>query len=374
MSPEPTNPQDPQLPATRPSAPVENIRMGMDTIQGMEALQRAGNMLSASTLIPETYRRFTVNRDGERLDNPAGLANCVIALNMALRMGADPLMVMQNMHVIEGRPSWSSMFVIASINQCGRFSPLRFDLSAVGEEVSVSYSYVEWEVPAGPPAGSKRRPVDKQGSMKIKPQSCRAWVIEKATGQRLEGPEITMQLAIDEGWIQKKGSKWRTMPEIMLRYRAASMFGKLYAPELLMGLQSREELEDIIEGEILEPEPRRVSSPEPHGAPKVVTPAGWSVASMEEFDGLMEESYKAFKDAGYAAEYQAFADGWNAKRGRSEATATIADLRLTMASLVAAQPAAADAAATPVTAEPTNGKAAPVRRNMDDKIRPQESL
>jgi hypothetical protein len=54
-------------------------------------------------------------------------------------------------------------------------------------------------------------------------------------------------MAIDEGWLTKNGSKWLTMPEIMLRYRCASLFGRLYAPELLMGLQTVEEVRDVIE-------------------------------------------------------------------------------------------------------------------------------
>ena len=80
-------------------------------------------------------------------------------------------------------------------------------------------------------------------------QTCRAWVIEKETGDRLDGPTVSIQMAIDESWLTKNGSKWLTMPEVMLRYRAASFFGRLYAPELLMGLQTQEEVEDIIQAE-----------------------------------------------------------------------------------------------------------------------------
>ena len=212
--------------ATRPAQSVETVKMDMSTLQGMEALQRAGNLLASSTLVPEIYRRWKVEKSGERTENPNGLANCVVAMNMATRMGADVLMVMQNMNVIEWRPSWSSIFIIASINKCGHFSPLRFDITEPGNETEATFKYVEW-VDA---ANGKRRPEDREGKLVIRHQSCRAWAIEKATGTRLDGPEITMQLALDEGWIQKKGSKWRTMPEVMLRYRAASMFGKLYAP------------------------------------------------------------------------------------------------------------------------------------------------
>ena len=52
-------------------------------------------------------------------------------------------------------------------------------------------------------------------------------------------------MAKAEGWLTKTGSKWQTMPELMLKYRAAAFFGRLYAPEVLMGMQTAEEVIDI---------------------------------------------------------------------------------------------------------------------------------
>lgn len=222
--------------------PKTDTPMSLLTGAGFEQLQRVAKALAGSTLVPVQYRAFTEKKEYGRVighePNAAGLPNCVVALNMALRMGADPLMVMQNLYVIEGRPSWSSQFIIAMLNSCGRFSPLRFDLSEPGKAEELTYSATFWK------DGKK---VTEQRKAKIKHQTCTAWVIEKETGDRLNGPTISMQMAIDEGWLTKNGSKWLTMPEVMLRYRAASMLGRLYAPELLMGLQSREEVEDFID-------------------------------------------------------------------------------------------------------------------------------
>lgn len=225
--------------APRPDAP-----MSLLTGSGFDQIQRVAKALSASTLVPVQYRAFVEVKEYGKVTghtpNGAGLPNCIVALNMAQRMGADPLMVMQNLYVIEGRPSWSSQFIIASINSCGRFSPLRFDLSEPGKPEDITYSATFWK------DGKK---VTEQRKAKIQHQTCRAWVIEKETGDRLDGPTVSIQMAIDEGWLTKNGSKWLTMPEIMLRYRAASLLGRLYAPELLMGLQSREEVEDFIQAE-----------------------------------------------------------------------------------------------------------------------------
>ncbi|NNA40010.1 hypothetical protein [Pseudomonas lundensis] len=231
-----------QMQTSAVAAPKNDAPMSLLTGSGFEQLQRVAKALAGSTLVPAQYRAFAEVKEYGKVvghnPNPAGLPNCVVALNMALRMGADPLMVMQNLYVIEGRPSWSSQFIIASLNSCGRFSPLRFDLSEPGKNEELTYSATFWK------DGKK---VTEQRKAKIKHQTCTAWVIEKETGDRLNGPTISMQMAIDEGWLTKNGSKWLTMPEVMLRYRAASMLGRLYAPELLMGLQSREEVEDFID-------------------------------------------------------------------------------------------------------------------------------
>lgn len=216
--------------------------MSLLTGSGFDQIQRVAKALSASTLVPIQYRAFAEVKEYGKVTghtpNGAGLPNCIVALNMAQRMGADPLMVMQNLYVIEGRPSWSSQFIIASINSCGRFSPLRFDLSEPGKVEEITYTATVWK---------NKQKVEEQRKVKVRHQTCRAWVIEKETGDRLDGPLVSIQMAIDEGWLTKNGSKWLTMPEIMLRYRAASLLGRLYAPELLMGLQTREEVEDYID-------------------------------------------------------------------------------------------------------------------------------
>lgn len=230
------------LQTTAVAAKPNDAPMSLLTGAGFDQIQRVAKALSASTLVPVQYRAFAEVKEYGKVvghtPNGAGLPNCIVALNMAQRMGADPLMVMQNLYVIEGRPSWSSQFIIASINSCGRFSPLRFDLSEPGKEEEVTYQATVWK---------NKQKVEETRKVKVRHQTCRAWVIEKETGDRLDGPLVSIQMAIDEGWLTKNGSKWLTMPEVMLRYRAASLLGRLYAPELLMGLQTVEEVNDFIE-------------------------------------------------------------------------------------------------------------------------------
>jgi len=157
-----------------------------------EHAQRIAKLLSSSDLVPNQYK--------------GNIANTMVALEMAHRMNASPLMVMQNLHIIHGRPSWGSSFIIASLNSCGRFGTLRFEST---------------------------------------PTSCKAVTTDKQSGTILEGPTVTMEMAKLEGWSEKPGSKWKTMPELMLKYRAAAFFGRLYAPEIMMGLYSADEVVDI---------------------------------------------------------------------------------------------------------------------------------
>lgn len=171
-------------------------------------------MLSKSALIPKEYQN--------------NIPNAMIALEMANRIGASPLMVMQNLYVVYGKPSWSSKFVIAAINTCGRFAPLRMDMRGdIGKE---NRACIAWTVERG---------------ISI-PLGVRNLEEAKAVGlPTLEGPEVSWAMAKAEGWVDKNGSKWKTMPELMFKYRAASFFGNLYCPDVLMGMRSVEETIDI---------------------------------------------------------------------------------------------------------------------------------
>lgn len=185
---------------------VSQDRDGVFTgIQQFENAQRIGKALASSALVPKEYQ------------GQAGLANTLVAMEIAHRMGLSPLQVMQNLHIIHGRPSWSSQFIIAMINGCGRFTPLDYKMNGEGDGLS-----------------------------------CFAYATELATGKELKGPTVTMAMAKKEGWATKTGSKWQTMPDLMIRYRAAAFWGRLYVPEFLVGMKTQDEVIDI--------EPVQVSS------------------------------------------------------------------------------------------------------------------
>lgn len=223
---------------------------GLFNFNSFDQVVRAAELLASSNIVPETYRSVIVKKSGygnnykeDRIENPNAMANCLIALNMANRMGADPLMIMQNLYLIEGRPAWSSTFIIASINSCGRFGTLNFEFTELGNR------NIEYQETTG--YGKNKQYFNKTAN--IDEFSCVAWAIDKATGERVESSPITLELAIREGWYFKNGSKWPTMPRQMAMYRAAAFFGRIYAPEVTMGIYTKDEVEDFTEARDVTP-------------------------------------------------------------------------------------------------------------------------
>lgn len=220
-----------QLAVVKAPAPARELQQIVAPFSGLEqfeAAQRMARALCTSDLVPEIYR-------GEDK-----IGNALIALELSNRLGASPLMIMQNMSVIEGRPSWSSQFLIGAVNASRRFSPIRFRLRDIGPK---KVDAVVWEGPRG----QRQR---KEIKLDITDRGCVAWAKDLSSGDELESPEVTLEMAIKEGWYTKNGSKWQTMPDLMLRYRSAAFFSRLYAPEISLGMLSQEEAGDISIGAI----------------------------------------------------------------------------------------------------------------------------
>ena len=230
-----------------PERHMPNIRIGFGNMQSWEFTQRVARGFAFSSLVPEAYRATVpAGKFGKAkttmVENPNAIPNCIIALNMADRLGADPLMVMQNLHIIEGRPAWSAQFVIASINSCGRYTTLQYDMTDNGMQ-TVDYEVEVWDDQANAKVAVKKRAT-------VPNLTCVAWCTDKATGARMESAKVSMELAVLEGWYDRKGSKWRTpLRDQMLRYRAAAFLGRTYCPDLLMGLRTVDEETDVLEAE-----------------------------------------------------------------------------------------------------------------------------
>jgi hypothetical protein len=181
---------------------------------GIDQLWKVATAFSRSTIVPKDYQ--------SKPDN------CLVAIEMASTVGASALTVMQNLYIVHGKPSWSSQYIISQINACGRFTPLKWKINKTGKKV-------------------------KSVKGEIENVEYIAYATEISTGEITESPVISIEMAISEGWYNKAGSKWQTMPDLMGRYRSASFFGKLYCPEILNGLQTNDEIQDV-EYSIIDPE------------------------------------------------------------------------------------------------------------------------
>ena len=160
-----------------------------------DQLLRAANMLSQTSIIPATYQ-------GKPQD-------CFVALEMATRMGVSPLVVMQNMYVVKGKPAWAGQACTMFINSCGKFT-------------GVKHVYT----------GEKG--TDSRG--------CYVTATRISDGVQVNGVEVTIAMAKAEGWTSN--TKWRNMPELMLAYRASAFFARVHCPEALMGVQLVDEIYD----------------------------------------------------------------------------------------------------------------------------------
>lgn len=176
---------------------------------------RMAQVLSASTIVPKAFQN--------------NIGNTMIAIDIAQRLHTNPLMIMQNVYIVYGMPSFSAKFLIACINASGLFAtPLRYEF--VGEK-----GKDDW--------------------------GCAAYAIDKE-GELLKGSTITIGIAKKEGWYLKDGSKWQVEPEQMLRYRAATRFQTAYCPEITCGLAVKEDIEDAHYTEITNTNTEQLSAEE----------------------------------------------------------------------------------------------------------------
>lgn len=152
---------------------------------------RIGKVFAESALVPQQY----AGKPGD----------CAIAVDMANRMGVSPLMVMQQLYVVKGKPSWSGQACLSFIRQ--RYRNVR--IVYTGE-----------------------RGTDTRG----------CYVSAMDGDRELVGTEVTIAMAKAEGWISNQ--KWRNMPEQMLAYRAGAFFARVHCPDVLMGCMVEGEADD----------------------------------------------------------------------------------------------------------------------------------
>lgn len=191
-----------------------------------EHIQRVAKIFSESQLVPAHFR--------------GKIADCIIGIQMAFRLNVDPLMLLQKTYIVHGKPGIEAQMAIALVNARGPFKgPIQWRFSGTeGKD--------DW--------------------------TATAYATHAVTDEVCEA-ECSMSLAKAEGWYAKEGSKWKTMPKMMLRYRSATFLARLYAPECLMGMSTQDEIYDYQEPIIAHAEVIKSVSPASLSLPGVTKPA-----------------------------------------------------------------------------------------------------
>ena len=187
-----------------------------DDPQRFDHCYRMAEILAASSFVPEGSR----NRPDDSFKNNPG--NCLIALDLAGRLGLAPTAVFPHLYVINGRPAMSAQFIIALVNRSGRFSRIRWEEGIDGE--------VQFEV---------------YGKLRTVPNYyAEAMFTELSSGAEFRSTRVSVETARRSGWLTKNESKWQTLPQEMCRWRSASWLCKSYAPELIFGLDFADDVRD----------------------------------------------------------------------------------------------------------------------------------
>lgn len=225
-----------------------------------EAFQLATDMavqLSRSSIIPNDYRD-QLPKGNEWVNNPDAAGNCFIVLELANRLRVSPLVVMQQVDVIYGRPSLRGTFMVALINSRDEFSPLDFVCTHEAEIAALERQMKDVaEQLASAVGDSVQALIDKMTALRKQVATIRTAddygyycvATRLSDGRVCRGATIDWKMVKAEGWFTKKDSKWQSIPEQMFPYRAASFWGRQYASHITLGLHETDELRDALEGE-----------------------------------------------------------------------------------------------------------------------------
>ena len=195
---------------------VETVHPAAAGLMDIAGLQKVAKVYAASSFLPASWKKL---QESERL------ANLIIIINRAAVLKCDPLLLLQNLNIIAGQMCWKSTFLLQLLMVNG-WAGAKYDMT--GDPTSPAF----WETESN---------------------GCAFSAINPATGEREVGTKITVAMVKGEGWLTREGSKWRTMPEQMLKYRAVAFFARSNAPAVLGGFMAQDELEDVIAQERARP-------------------------------------------------------------------------------------------------------------------------
>jgi hypothetical protein len=158
-------------------------------------LKRTCERIAQSGLVPDHFAK-----------NPRSIA---VALDMARSLGEDPILLMQSIHFVSGKPGFAAQFMLARLRKSGAIKgTVGYDITGKGDTLEV-----------------------------------RAFAVDAETNEKIVGPPASMEMAKAEGWT--KNPKYKSMPDGMLRKRAITFLVRDHYPDVLAGFHTVDELHDM---------------------------------------------------------------------------------------------------------------------------------
>lgn len=159
------------------------------------ALREHCDRIARSGLVPDHFAK-----------NPAAIYT---AISMARALGEVPETLMQEIYFISGKAGLTAKYMLSRMQRTKAIKgTVRYVIEGKGPTLSV-----------------------------------RAVATDAETGDSIEGPAATMEMAVAETWV--KNPKYKSMPEVMLRNRALTFLARYHYPNSLMGFLTVNEVEDI---------------------------------------------------------------------------------------------------------------------------------
>lgn len=192
-----------------PQEPVQNTRASLivrhpipvfDTAM-FEQMMRLAKAMARAPLVPQHLK-------GGSLEE--GIANCFLVVNQALKWKMDPFAVAQATFVLHGKIGYEGKLVTAALNSC---LGVRLYYYFTGERGTPSFGIIVRDKPRG-------EETDREVTGTVD-----AWQTKEKSG------------AVNQAWLRQ--------PEDMLIYRGSRQWARRYAPEVILGVLTDDELEDI---------------------------------------------------------------------------------------------------------------------------------
>lgn len=148
--------------------------------------------LSSSDLVPDHFK-----------GKPA---NVLIALEFAFRHDIAPFAAMQSLFVVHGKPGMAATMAISLARKNNVWKKLDYEVKGKDESLEVT-------------------------------------AVATLHDDTQIRNTVTMKMAINGGWA--KNPIYKTLPEQMLKYRSATFLIRAHFPEVLFGMHTTDELDDI---------------------------------------------------------------------------------------------------------------------------------